>query len=257
MKKESALSVTDLTVHYQSTPVLWDITLEVPQASFTCILGPNGAGKSTFMKAILGLVPVDFGGVKVLGRSISSVRKEIAYVPQREAIDWDFPITVKELVVMGIYPKLGMLRFIKKRDKDLALAALEKVGMLAFAERQINQLSGGQKQRAFLARALMQEASVYFLDEPLAGVDAASEEIIMELLGGLKTQNKTIFMVHHDLGSVEKYFDSVILLNVRLVAYGEPRKVLSSHNLSLAYGRSFALFDDAMRVFESKNQGAY
>ena len=164
-------------------------------------------------------------------------------------------MSVKELVLMGIYPKLGMFRPLKKCHKEQALLALESVGLASVADRQINQLSGGQKQRAFLARALMQEAHCYFLDEPLAGVDMASEEIIMQLLHSLKRQDKTIFMIHHDLGSVEKYFDHCVLLNIRLVACGPTQEVFSKQNLSLAYGRNFTLFDEAMKVQESKSQG--
>jgi manganese/zinc/iron transport system ATP- binding protein len=250
-----ALSVADLTIHYQSSPVLWDITLDVPQGVCAGILGPNGAGKSTFMKASLGLIPIAFGSIHILGKPFAAVRKEIAYVPQKEAIDWEFPITVKELVLMGAYPKLGMLRFLKKSDKERALAALESVGLQSVAKRQINQLSGGQKQRAFLARALMQDARCYFLDEPLAGVDMASEEIIMELLHSLKKDKKTILMVHHDLGNVEKYFDVVILLNIRLVACGPTQEVFSKKTLALTYGRNLTLFDEAMKLHESRNQG--
>ncbi|MBS0654260.1 MAG: metal ABC transporter ATP-binding protein [Verrucomicrobia bacterium] len=253
--KTLALKVQGLTVHYQSTPVLWDIDLAIPQGQLVGIIGPNGAGKSTFMKAILGLVRPTSGAVWMLGKEVKKVCKKIAYVPQKEAVDWDFPITVKELVLMGSFPKLGMFRLVGKKEHAKAMTYLEMVGMSDLCDRQISQLSGGQQQRAFLARALLQEADIYFLDEPLAGVDHASEEIIMELLKALRQEGKTAFLVHHDLNSVEKYFDSVILLNVRLIATGKTSEVFTKNNIRQAYGKSFALLDETLRLSQHKAAG--
>jgi manganese/zinc/iron transport system ATP- binding protein len=255
MVHKSALRVQGLTVHYQSVPVLWDIDLTIHQQQLVGIIGPNGAGKSTFMKAILGLVKPVSGSIWILGEALARVRQKIAYVPQREAIDWDFPITVKELVLMGCYPQLGLFRWVRKKEIAKAEHCLEMVGMQGLGNRQISQLSGGQQQRAFLARAILQDADVYFLDEPLAGVDHASESIIMELLRSLCRQGKTIFMVHHDLNSVQTYFDSVILLNVRLVASGLTSEVFTKRNLQQAYGKSFTLFDEVVKLSQNKTSG--
>lgn len=237
----SALKVSNLTVRYDKSPALLDINLDVPTGKIVGILGPNGAGKSTLIKALLGLIKPVSGMISFHGKKIKSMRGKIAYIPQKETIDWSFPITVKELVLMGRYPKLGLLRWIKKEDEQAAEHSLKLVGMQDFSSRQISQLSGGQQQRAFLARALLQEAEVYFLDEPLSGVDHASEEIIMQILKKMKDDGKTIFMVHHDLNSVDSYFDWLILLNIRLIAAGEKEKVFTPHTLHEAYGKIFDL----------------
>lgn len=250
-----ALKVQGLTVHYADLPVLWDIELTVPQGKMVGILGPNGAGKSTFLKAVLGLVPVVSGSMWILGQKGVEARSRVAYVPQREVIDWDFPITVKELVLMGAYPRLGLFSKVTKNDKKMALECLDAVGMLAFHDRQISQLSGGQQQRAFLARALLQKAEIYFLDEPIAGVDHASEEIIMSLLAALKKEKKTIFMIHHDLNNVEKYFDHLILLNIRLIASGKTAHVFTKELLKQAYGKNLTIFDEAMRLSHTRTSG--
>lgn len=237
----SALRVSNLTVRYDTSPVLLDINLDVPTGKIVGILGPNGAGKSTLIKALLGFVKPVSGLISFHGKKIKSMRGKIAYIPQKEAIDWSFPITVKELVLMGRYSKRGLFGWMKKEDEEAAEHALRLVGMQDFSSRQISKLSGGQQQRAFLARALLQEAEVYFLDEPLSGVDHASEEIIIEHLKKMKNDGKTIFMVHHDLHSVDSYFDWLILLNVRLVAAGEKKKVFTPHTLHEAYGKTFDL----------------
>lgn len=251
----TALKVSGLTVHYQDSPVLWDIDLEIPKGKFVAIVGPNGAGKSTLLKAILGLVPAVSGSIWIHGHSIDKARSEIAYVPQRGAVDWDFPITVKQLVLMGAYPTLGMFKRIGKNEQERALHCLEQVGMQDFHDRQISQLSGGQQQRVFLARALMQDAMLYILDEPLQGVDHATEEIVIDLLRKLVSEKKTVLMVHHDLNSVEKYFNWVILLNVRLVAAGELEKTFTKQNLHQVYGKSFALFDETLKRSKSFASG--
>lgn len=238
-----ALQVQGLTVHYDKRPALWDINLEIPKGKIVGIVGPNGAGKSTLIQTLLGLRSQVAGSIFFNGEPLKKSRGKIAYIPQKEAIDWDFPITVKELVLMGRYPKRGLFSFMKKEDQEAVDQALKLVGMFEYKERQIGELSGGQKQRVFLARALAQDAEVYFLDEPLSGVDHASEEIIMGLLRKMQTEGKTIFMVHHDLNSVENYFDWLILLNVRLIAQGAMSQVFTSKNLQEAYGKSFVLFN--------------
>lgn len=242
-----ALKVAALTVQYQDIPVLWDIDFELPRGKFVGILGPNGAGKSTLLKAMLGLVPAVSGSVWIYGKQFAEMRRRTAYVPQRESVDWDFPITVKQLVLMGRYPVLGPFKRITKKDHMLALECLEKVGMQEYAERQISQLSGGQQQRAFLARALLQDAEIYFLDEPLAGVDHATEQVIIDLLSDLTKQDKTVLMVHHDLNTVENYFNWILLLNVRLIASGPTTATFTHDNLKNAYGKSFALFDETLK----------
>lgn len=247
-ESESALLVENLTVHQKEVPVLWDINFEIPQKTCIGVVGPNGAGKSTLIKAMLGLVPMVSGTVKLLGSDLSKVRSRLAYVPQREVIDWDFPITVRQLVCMGCYPRLGLFRFIQKSDLEAVDLALEKVGLLDLANRQISQLSGGQQQRAFLARALLQDPDIYFLDEPLAGVDHSSEEFIMQILRAKVEENKTVLMVHHDLNSIEKYFSWVLLLNIRLVACGPTAEVFNRHNIKQAYGKNFTLLDEAMKL---------
>jgi manganese/zinc/iron transport system ATP- binding protein len=246
--RENAVSVENLTVHQREVPVLWDINFKIPNKNFVGVIGPNGAGKSTLIKAMLGLTSMVSGTVKLLGDDLSKMRSRLAYVPQREVIDWDFPITVRQLVCMGCYPRLGLFRFVKKSDLEAVDQVLEKVGMLDLADRQISQLSGGQQQRAFLARALLQDPDIYFLDEPLAGVDHASEEFIMQILKAKVDENKTVLMVHHDLNSIEKYFSWVLLLNIRLVACGPTAEAFTRHNIKQAYGKNFTLLDEAMKL---------
>lgn len=232
----SAVVVRDLTVAYQDAPVLWDVDVDVLSGSCTAIVGPNGAGKSTLLKAILGLVPIASGSIQLLGQSPKSGRRAIAYVPQRSAVDWDFPIDVLGVTMMGTYPRLGWFRRPGKRERALAIQSLERVGMADFATRQIGMLSGGQQQRVFLARALAQDASMLILDEPFAGVDASSEQAIVTVLHELRAAGKTILAVHHDLDSAATYFDQAILLNVRIVSAGLVQDALTRSNLELAYG---------------------
>jgi len=247
-----ALKVTDLTVHYDAIPVLWDINLEVPCGKFVGILGPNGAGKSTFIQALLGFIPKVSGNILFSGHHLSKIQRKLAYMPQRASIDWDFPITVKELVAMGRFNRLGLFKRAQEHDKKVCRDALELVELLPFADRQISKLSGGQQQRLFLARAIAQEADIYFLDEPLSGVDHASEDIIMNILRTMQLQNKTIFMVHHDLNTAAKFFDWAILLNLRLVASGPMGKVFVPHLLQEAYGKSLLLYDEVARLAEKR-----
>lgn len=254
-KEVPALSVDQLTVSYEKTPALWDISLQVPQAKLIGILGPNGAGKSTFLKALLGLVKPIAGKIAFFGEPLKVNQKKMAYIPQKEAIDWEFPITVRELVMMGRYGKLGLFKRPRKSDYEALDYYLDLVGLKNIQDRQISQLSGGQQQRTFLARALMQEAEIYFLDEPFAGIDAATETILIKLLKRLVEEGKTVFVVHHDLNKVEKIFDWVILLNLRLIAAGDLNSTFTLYNLKQAYGKNFALLDEATRLAQEKEAG--
>jgi manganese/zinc/iron transport system ATP- binding protein len=238
-----ALHVEDLTVAYHSKPVLWDIDLDVPPGVMAAIVGPNGAGKSTLIKAVLGLITPAAGHVTIFGRPYRAQRRRVGYVPQRSSVDWDFPTTALDVVTMGLYGHLGWLKRPGRRERTEALHALELVGMQDFAQRQISQLSGGQQQRVFLARALVQQADVYFLDEPMAGVDATTERAIVDILRKLRDQGKTLIVVHHDLQTVRSYFDWLLLLNVRAIAQGPVREVYTADNLRKAYGGQIALLE--------------
>ena len=231
-----AIDVADLTVAYRDEPVLWDIDLVVPEGVLMAIVGPNGAGKTTLIKAILGLLSTAAGRVEVLGEPLEKNRRAVAYVPQRGSVDWDFPTSVLDVVLMGTYGRLGWIKRPGAREREAALAALEQVGMADFAGRQIAQLSGGQQQRVFLARALVQDARVYLMDEPFQGVDATTERAIVTLLQNLREQGKTVLVVHHDLQTVPEYFDWVLLLNVRRIAAGPVDEVFTDANLRTAYG---------------------
>ncbi len=244
----NAVSVNQLSVNYDKTPVLWDLSFSVPKGIFTGIIGPNGAGKSTLIKTLLGLITPISGKVLFFDKPLATLRQKIGYMPQRESIDWDFPISVLDLVLMGRYGKLGLFRRPRRADRDAALSALETVGMENYAQRQISQLSGGQQQRVFLARALLQEADIYFMDEPFAGIDHATESVMIELLRRLVGEGKTIFAVHHDLNSVVDYFDWVLLLNMRLIACGPTKTTFTAENLHAAYGKSYALFGEAFKL---------
>jgi manganese/zinc/iron transport system ATP- binding protein len=241
---QPALEIHDLTVAFDRKPVLWNIDLEIPQGKLVGIIGPNGAGKSTLIKAVMGILPLSSGYTKLFDRDIDEVRHKISYVPQRESVDWDFPASVLDVVLMGRYGKLGLFRRPRKADRDVAMDCLKKVGMEAFAHRQISQLSGGQQQRTFLARALAQQADIYFMDEPFAGVDAATEKTIIDLLRTMTHSQKTVIVVHHDLQSVPQYFDWVILLNTRLVAYGPTKTVFTQKNLQETYGGKLTILAD-------------
>lgn len=254
--KEPALEIHDLSVSYNKKPVLWGIDLTVPKGSLCGIIGPNGAGKSTLLKAIMNLVPSNSGFIKIFDLSLDEVRKRISYVPQRESVDWDFPASVLDVTLMGRYIQLGLLKRPRKADKDAALHALELVGMAPYKNRQISQLSGGQQQRVFLARALTQHADIYFLDEPFAGVDAATEKAIINLLKELVDQGKTIVVVHHDLQSVESYFDWLILLNLRLVASGPVQTTFTNEILEETYGGKLTLLSDVGDLVKKGNYKA-
>jgi len=240
-----ALEVHDLTVAYHKKPVLWAIDLLVPRGQLVGIIGPNGAGKSTLIKAMMGLLPVSSGWVKCFGRPVSEQCRLIGYVPQRESVDWDFPITAYDLVLMGRYGHLKPLQRPRKEDHRVARECLAKVGMAAFADRQISQLSGGQQQRVFLARALAMDSQVYLMDEPFAGVDAGTEAAIIAMLKELRRSGKTCLVVHHDLQTAQDYFDSLILLNMHLVACGPTKDVFTPELLQKTYGGRLTLLADA------------
>lgn len=232
-----ALRVESLTVCYQDHPVLWDISFEVPRGKLVAVIGPNGAGKSTLIKACLELTPRLLGHVDILGESFSKVRQKVAYVPQKESVDWDFPITVGELVSMGRFGHLGWFSKFSDQDRKIVDEALEHVGLKEFENRQIHQLSGGQQQRAFLARALAQEAMLYFMDEPFSAIDISTEQQLLLVMKGLCQKGASVFVVHHDLKSVHQNFDWVIILNKHLVAQGPISECLNWATLQKAYGK--------------------
>lgn len=250
-----ALYTEQLSVNYEKTPVLWDINLQIPKQRLVGIIGPNGAGKSSLIKAILQIIPTLSGKVLFGGNTLDLVRKQIAYVPQRGSVDWNFPITVRELVMMGRYGQLGIGKRVRASDRQAVDNYLELVGLTAFADRQISQLSGGQQQRAFLARALVQEADIYFLDEPFIGIDMATENTLITLLQQLRDQGKTIFIVHHDLSTVNRYFDWVVILNMRLIASGPIDTAFTPEAVHIAYGRNSALFDEVSRLCQQQRSG--
>lgn len=237
---QTAINIKQLTVAYQAVPVLWDVSLGFKKGKLTAIIGPNGAGKSTLIKSMLGLIKsitgeVEFSVNDQPGEKYKAVKKAVAYVPQKSSVDWDFPTTVLDVVIMGRYGHLGWFKRAKKSDIALAEEMLDRVGMKSFRNRQISQLSGGQRQRVFLARALVQQADIYILDEPLAGVDMKTERVIMQLLRELSAQGKTVLVVHHDLQTVAEYFDEVVLLNREVVASGPVESVFTEENIEEAY----------------------
>ena len=242
---DAPLAIHDMTVAYHRKPVLWDIDLDIPKGKLVGIVGPNGAGKSTLIKACLDLIPRASGKVMIYGKPYRKQRHLVGYVPQRESVDWDFPVSALDVVAMGTYGKLGWFRHVGKREKNAAMEALERVDMAQLAHRQISQLSGGQQQRVFLARALAQQADLYFMDEPFAAVDAATERAIVNLLHDLREQGCTCLVVHHDLATVNQYFDHVVLLNMRIVASGPTDEVFHEDNLRKTYGGKLSLLDQA------------
>ena len=247
-KKPPALLVDDLTVAYNSKPAIWDIDLNVPEGVLMAIVGPNGAGKSTFIKAVLNLIPRAAGTALFYGQPYEQARSLVGYVPQRGSVDWDFPTSVLDVVTMGLYGKLGWFRRPGRQERELALHALDQVSMADFANRQISQLSGGQQQRTFLARALVQDAQIYFMDEPFAAVDAVTERAIVAILRELRERGKTVLVVHHDLQTVKDYFDWVTLLNVEVIASGPTEATFTPENLRKTYGGRVAFLDGGAPV---------
>ncbi len=252
---ESPLSVHAMTVAYHRKPVLWDVDYDAPANRLIAIVGPNGAGKSTLIKACLGLVPRASGQVEFWGEPYRRARSRVGYVPQRESVDWDFPVSALDVVCMGRYRKIGWCRPVTRKHKAAAIGCLDQVGMAEYADRQISQLSGGQQQRVFLARALAQEADLYFMDEPFAGVDAATEKAIVGVLRELKGAGKTVIVVHHDVLTVREYFDEVILLNMRVVAAGPVGSTFTQENLQKTYGGRLTLLSEAAEAVARADKG--
>ena len=248
------IQINDLTVAYHRKPVLWDINLSIPEGQLVAVVGPNGAGKSTLIKATLNLVSRASGAVHIYGRPYDEQRRMVGYVPQRESVDWDFPVDALDVVAMGLYHKIGWMKPVTRKHRQVALKELEKVGMAAYARRQISQLSGGQQQRVFLARALAQDARIYLMDEPFAGVDVATEKAIIALLKELKASGKTCVVVHHDLQTVPSYFDHVVLLNMRVVAAGLTGEVFTEENLKKTYGGKLTLLTQALHEISREPQ---
>ncbi len=247
------LEIHDLTVAYQKKPVLWGIDLIAPAGNLIGIVGPNGAGKSTLIKAALGMLPAASGWVKFFGETGRKAMRRVGYVPQRESVDWDFPVSVMDVVLMGRYGHIGLLKRPKASDRAIARDCLEKVKMLPFANRQIANLSGGQQQRVFLARALAQESDLYFMDEPFAGVDAATESAIIELMHDLKSKGKTLMVVHHDLPTARNYFDMLLLLNMRVVAFGPTESVFTYDLLQKTYGGRLTILSEVAEAVRQRS----
>ena len=247
----NVLNVEKLSSAYRKNIVLDDISFTIPQGSLTSIVGPNGAGKSTLIKVLLGLHPKLSGKISFFGSTLKSVKEKIGYVPQRGSVDWDFPTNALDVVMMGMYGQIGWIKWPNKRHKEKALEALDKVGMASYANRQISELSGGQQQRVFLARALIQDADLYFMDEPLAGVDAATERAIMTILRELKDKGRTVLVVHHDLQTVEDYFDQVLFLNKTIVAYGDIPSTFTAKNIEKTYGGSVRWLKEGVGIVHS------
>ena len=241
----SPVSVHDVTVAYHRKPVLWDIDYDAPSGALVGIVGPNGAGKTTLLKAVMGLVPLASGRIEVFGRPYRRQRRLVGYVPQRESVDWDFPVSALDVVAMGRYGMIGWGRPVGRAHKAAALRCLDQVGLADLAGRQISELSGGQQQRVFLARALAQEAELYLMDEPFAGVDATTEKAIIDILKLLRDGGKTCLVVHHDLQTVRSYFDHLLLLNMRVVVAGPTHEVLTEENLARTYGGRLTLLEEA------------
>ena len=247
---EIPIQIHDMTIAYHRKPVLWDVDLDVPEGQLVGIIGPNGAGKSTMITAIMDLLPKASGWVRIYGEPYERMRRSVGYVPQRESVDWDFPVSALEVVTMGRYGLLGWMRRPGREDRRVAEEALDKVGMGDFAGRQISQLSGGQQQRVFLARALAQATRIYLMDEPFAGVDATTEQAIIDILMELRALGRTILCVHHDLQTVTRYFDWVIMLNMRVVASGPTAEVFSEENLHKTYGGRLTVLSQAAEAVQ-------
>ena len=240
----SPLAIEALNVAYHRKLVLWDVSVSIQPGRTTAIVGPNGAGKSTLLKAALGLIPVASGEVSFFGAPLRKSRSRVAYVPQRESVDWDFPVNARDVVAMGLYRKIGWCLPVRSIHRRMADEALADVGMADFACRQISELSGGQQQRVFLARALAQKADLYLMDEPFASVDAATEQAILAVLDRIKAAGGTVVCVHHDLETVTEYFDDAILLNMRMVAQGPVTDIMNPENLRKTYGARLSLLDE-------------
>ena len=238
------ISVKGLSVSYDRKRVLSNIFLELTEGSIYGVIGPNGAGKSTLFKSILDIIEPNTGQIKIFDQEISKVRKRVAYVPQKDEVDWSFPATVMDIVMMGRYPHKKLLQRLNKKDKEIAIASLDELGIVDLKNRQIGELSGGQQQRVFLARAICQGADILFLDEPFVGVDITTESNIIDILKDLRKKDKTILVVHHDLSTADDYFDQVILLNQRLITYGKTSEVFTRENIALTYASQMQILQE-------------
>lgn len=247
------IEIKGLSVSYDRKRVLSNIFLKIEQGNTYGLIGPNGAGKSTLFKSILGIIDINSGDIKVLGKEIDDVRKTVAYVPQKDEVDWDFPATVQDVVLMGRYPHKKLLQRIDNKDKKIALDAMQQLGIANLAERQIGELSGGQQQRVFIARAICQEATIFLMDEPFVGVDMTTEHKIVEIMRSLADEGKTIIVVHHDLSTVDDYFDKVILLNQRLIAYGNIDTIFTRENLRKTYASQMQILQE-IGLIDEKNK---
>ncbi|WP_164101458.1 metal ABC transporter ATP-binding protein [Candidatus Laterigemmans baculatus] len=251
---DSPLSIYDLTVAYHRKPVLWDVSVDFPKGQLIGVVGPNGAGKSTLIKAVMELIPTASGEIRVFGKPYRKNRRRVGYVPQRESVDWDFPVDALDVVTMGLYGQIGWCLPVRRKHRQQAAEALERVGLADLAHRQISQLSGGQQQRTFLARALVQDADLYLMDEPFAAVDAATEQAIIEILQEMKNRGKTVLVIHHDLQTVADYFDYVVLLNMRVVAHGPVATTFTQENLQKTYGGRLTLLEEATEAMRRREK---
>lgn len=249
------LSIHSLSVAYQEKPVLWNIDFDVTGPGLVAIVGPNGAGKSTLIKAAIQLIPILSGSICFWGAPFKEARRRIGYVPQRESVDWDFPVSVLDVVCMGRYSKIGWCRPVSKAHREVARAYLDEVGLADCAGRQISQLSGGQQQRVFLARAMAQEAELYFMDEPFAGVDAATEEALVNVLARMRKEGKTIICVHHDLTTVPQYFEHVLLINTRVIAAGPVAETFTKENIQRTFAGRITLLDQVAEALAKSRRG--
>lgn len=238
------LEIHDLTVAYNQKPVLYGIDVEVKEGSLVGIIGPNGAGKSTLIKTVMGMMKPEDGYIKIFGEPGKKAITRVGYVPQRESVDWDFPVTAMDVVLMGRFGHTRWYKRVSKRDRLFAAECLEQMDMLTYADRQIGNLSGGQQQRVFLARALAQQSDLYLMDEPFDGVDAVTEKAIIGLLKNLRDQKKTLMIVHHDLSTAQEYFDQLLLLNLRMVAYGKTADVFTNELLQRTYGGKLTVLSE-------------
>ena len=252
---DHAIQTQELSACYDKNPVLWDVSLSIPKGSLAAIIGPNGGGKSTFLKACVDLIKPFSGYATLFGTTFKKCREKVAYIPQKEMVDWEFPITVQEVVLMGRYRSLGMFRRVREADYDAAEKVMRLLGIDSLRSRQISELSGGQQQRVFMARALMQEAELYLLDEPFSGIDAATEMTLLNLLKDLKNKGKTVVIVHHDLQCVRSLFDYVVFLNTRLIAHGTTEEVFTRENLCKAYGKKGEILTEVVGLVNKSQSG--
>ncbi|MCP3659207.1 MAG: metal ABC transporter ATP-binding protein [Bacteroidetes bacterium] len=252
LSSDPSIEIHDMTVSYNRKPVLWGVDISLPKNQIISIVGPNGAGKSTLLKSIMGLIEIDSGYIKIFDKSLNEIRHKVSYVPQRESVDWDFPASVYDIVMMGRYQYMGLFRRASKKDKEIVLDSMEKLSIASLKNRQISQLSGGQQQRVFLARALAQQADIYFMDEPFSAIDISTENAIIELFKEMVKLNKTIIVVHHDIYSVKNYFDWTVMLNMRIIASGPTNQVLNAENFKETYGSHLNILTEVSNIVKKE-----